>query len=107
MNQPPKELHHAAPIEIDHDLVVFHALAALHRAKISQKAIVAVAHPSQSTVLEQSPGAHPFHPAAERRENPDHQSCGCVLGVTEAETLSVAVSCEAGRRLSENAEASS
>jgi hypothetical protein len=48
----PENLHHAAPTEIDDDLMVLHAPAALYGAKVSQKAIVTVAHPSQPAALE-------------------------------------------------------
>ena len=57
-NQPPDELHHAAPAEIDDDLVVLHAVTALHGAEASQEAIVTIAHPSQSAVLEDCQGTH-------------------------------------------------
>jgi hypothetical protein len=52
INQPPEKVHHAAAAEIDDDLVVLHAVTTLHRAEIPQKAIVTIAHPSQSEVLE-------------------------------------------------------
>jgi hypothetical protein len=57
-NQPPEELHHAAPAEIDDDFVVLHAVTALYGAEASQEAIVTIAHPSQSAVLEQAPRMH-------------------------------------------------
>jgi hypothetical protein len=46
INQAPKNLHHAAPTEINDDLKVLHAPATFYRTKAPQKAIVAVAHPS-------------------------------------------------------------
>jgi hypothetical protein len=46
------------PIEVDNVLVALHAVAALHWAKASQKAIVTIAHPSQSAVLEHAPRMH-------------------------------------------------
>jgi hypothetical protein len=52
MNQPPAMLHDATPAQINDDLMVPHAPAALYGAKVSQKAIVTVAHPSQPTALE-------------------------------------------------------
>jgi len=50
-----EKLHHAASAEIDHDFVVLHAVAALHLAKASQRAIVTIAHPSQLAGLEPTP----------------------------------------------------
>jgi hypothetical protein len=38
--------------EINDDLMVLHAPAAVYGAKVSQKAIVTVAHPSQPAALE-------------------------------------------------------
>jgi hypothetical protein len=52
MNWPPEKLRDATPAEVNDDLMVLHAPAALYGAQVSQKAIVTVAHPSQSAALE-------------------------------------------------------
>jgi hypothetical protein len=46
------------PAEINDDLMVLHAPTALYGAKVSQKAIVTVAHPSQLAVFEHAPRMH-------------------------------------------------
>jgi hypothetical protein len=47
-----EQFSHSATVEIDDHLVMLHALAALHRAKIPHDAIVTVAHASQSAISE-------------------------------------------------------
>jgi hypothetical protein len=47
-----EQLRHSAKVEVDDHLMMLHALAALHRAKVPHDAIVTVAHASQSAILE-------------------------------------------------------
>ena len=53
-----EKLHHAPPVEVDNDLVVLHALTSFHRTQVPQKAVMTIAHPSQSTALEHTPRMH-------------------------------------------------
>jgi hypothetical protein len=52
MNWPQEKLDDATAAEINDDLMVLHAPAALYGAKVSQKAIMTVAHPSRPAALE-------------------------------------------------------
>jgi hypothetical protein len=47
-----ESLQYSSKGEVHHDLMVLHALAALHRAEIAHKAVMAVAHSSQAAVIE-------------------------------------------------------
>jgi hypothetical protein len=47
-----ENLQYPSKGEVHHDLMVLHALAALHRAEIAHKAVMAVAHSSQAAVVE-------------------------------------------------------
>jgi hypothetical protein len=47
-----QELHHAAAVEVDDDLVVPHALAAFDGTQVAHETIVTVAHTSQSAISE-------------------------------------------------------
>ena len=50
--QPLPQNYHAAPAEVDDDLMVLHPAASFDGAKVSQKAVMTITHPSQSAVLE-------------------------------------------------------
>src|ERR1700761_6145186 len=59
----------SAAIEVDDDLVMLHALPALHRTEITHKTKVAVAHASQSTIPEHDGSMHlPLIPSNLDRE---------------------------------------
>jgi hypothetical protein len=51
-DQSAEKLHHAAPIEVQDDLVVLQALTSFHRTKVPQQAVMTIAHSSQSAILE-------------------------------------------------------
>jgi hypothetical protein len=86
MNYPPEKLHDATPAEINDDLMVLHAPAALYGAQVSQKAIVTVAHPSQPQPLNRLQGRIDSTRSKSAKDGPISidQSCGCVLAANEA-----------------------
>jgi hypothetical protein len=43
--QPFKQIYHAAPAEVDDDLMVLHPVASFDGTKVSQKAVMTIAHP--------------------------------------------------------------
>jgi hypothetical protein len=57
-----EKLHHAPPVEVDNNLVVLHALTSFHGTQVPQKAVMTIAHPSQSAALEHTPRMHFFAP---------------------------------------------
>jgi hypothetical protein len=54
----PSKLNQSAKVEIHDDFVVFHALAALDRAEVTNDAVMSVAHSSQSAVSEHAASMH-------------------------------------------------
>src|SRR6185312_6526564 len=64
-----EQRHRAAAVEVDDDLVMLHALPALHQTEITHKTIVAVAHASQSAIPEHGGSMHlPLIPSNLDRE---------------------------------------
>jgi hypothetical protein len=72
-----ESLQYSSKGEVHHDLMVLHALAALHRAEIAHKAVMAVAHSSQAAVIEIS-HADKMH----RREIPSNLDDNRILKPT-------------------------
>jgi hypothetical protein len=50
----PEKLNHSTKAEVDHDIMVPDALAALHRAQIPYKTVMAVAHSGQTRIINES-----------------------------------------------------
>src|SRR5262249_8264332 len=53
-----EQRRHSAAIEVDDDLMMLHALPALHRTEITHKTIMDVAHASQSAIPEHDCSMH-------------------------------------------------
>jgi hypothetical protein len=54
----PEQRRDSAAVEVDDDLMMLHALPALHRTEITHKTIMAVAHASQSAIPEHGGSMH-------------------------------------------------
>ena len=62
--QPPGEIHKTAQREVNNHLMMFQPLATLHRAEVSQEAIMPVTHASEPAVSELGEHIPKMHLAA-------------------------------------------